>query len=93
ALSHPNDGQMSGLYALKGINDTLTRLTGIPPANAYYEADVQWLPDGTGAMIANQDGRVTLALTAADTLFDLTPLVGQWGHGFHWLPRFGLSNS
>ena len=93
ALSHPNDGQMSGLYALKGINDTLTRLTGIPPANAYYEADVQWLPDSTGAMIANQDGHVVLALAAADTLFDLTPLVGQWGRSFHWLPRFGLSNS
>lgn len=91
ALSHPNDSQMSGLYVLKGINDTLTRLTGIPPANAYFETDVQWLPDGTGAVIANQDGHVVLALAAADTLFDLTSLVGQWGHSFHWLPRFGLS--
>lgn len=92
ALSRPSDGQTSGLYALKGINDTLTRLTGIPPANATYETSVQWLPDGTGALIANQSGQVTLALAAADTLFDLTPLLGQSPHSFHWLPRFGLNS-
>jgi len=51
---------------------------------ALYAPETAWLPDGSGAAIAQQ-GRLYYA-PADGPLYDMQPVVGPLAHDLTWLP-------
>jgi len=80
----PVDG--SGLYILTALaeNETPEHVNAVLPAPA--APDIQWSPEGAGAVIA-QEGSVFYAPAGDDFLYNVQAVLGQQAHSFHWLPE------
>ena len=80
----PVDG--SGLYILTALaeNETPERVNAILPAPS--APDIQWSPDGSGAIVA-QEGAVFYAPAGDDFLYNVQSILGQLAYAFTWLPE------
>lgn len=76
----------SGLYILTALaeNETPERVNAVLPA--LMAPDIQWSPDGAGAVIV-QGGDAFYAPAGGDFLYNVQPVLGQLAHTFTWLPE------
>jgi len=75
-------GAGTGLFRRVAFTEPAERLNAIPAA--LYAPETAWLPDGSGAALAQQ-GRLYFA-PAGGALYDMQPVVGPWAHDLTWLP-------
>ncbi len=75
-------GEGTGLFQRIAFNEPAARVNAVPAA--LYAPEIAWLPDGSGAAIAQQ-GRLYYA-PVDGALYDLATAVGPWAHSLTWLP-------
>jgi len=81
-LINRDSSEGTGLFQRISFNEPAERVGAMPAAQ--YAPEVAWLPDGSGAAIAQQ-GRLYYA-PADGVLYDMQPVVGSLAQDLTWLP-------
>lgn len=88
-FSHDAANSGAGLYHLTSLTETPERVNAVPlvlPMPAVVQ--VWWTADGSGAVIqANDTGRVYYGAADGQALVEVTAVLGQNAHTFHWQPE------